>query len=308
MSRTIMLMFIWCMIIWQPKIAMGGKKILKEMKKIIPPGNYIVTTTPPIITDKMTYLNGPIINQTMTVHTIFYGTKFTVAQKALYADFLVNVGKSNWWKITTQYNVTDVNKKIAYNVGGIVVGKTQSVGYKYGYILQDLNIQQLINNAIASKIGKGTENEVYLVISDKMVNAKSGLCSIYCAWHSFMPVKIGHIKYAYIGSPSRCPTSCSMLSPDGSNSPNIDFEMDTMLSSVAHELTEIATNPIFTAWKSMPSGRENADMCSWYIGKKLNETVAGKNVIYNEIVGTKKYLIQTNYALLPTPRCANGII
>jgi hypothetical protein len=63
-----------------------------------------------------------------------------------------------------------------------------------------------------------------------------------------------------------------------------------MLSVLAHEITETATDPLLMTWFNS-NGDENADICAWQFG-----TLPTSGVVYN-VVGSngKKYLLQRNH-------------
>jgi hypothetical protein len=74
------------------------------------------------------------------------------------------------------------------------------------------------------------------------------------------------------------------------NPPN-DFEVDAMVSVIAHELTEVVTNYLFNAWKDA-DGDENADKCIWNFGT-THTTSTGATV--NSVVGGRDFLLQMNW-------------
>jgi hypothetical protein len=64
-----------------------------------------------------------------------------------------------------------------------------------------------------------------------------------------------------------------------------------MISVIAHEITEAATDPIGTPWYDR-QGNENADICAWQFGT-ISKTAAGQ--WYNTVdTLQQKYLIQSN--------------
>lgn len=148
-------------------------------------------------------------------------------------------------------------------------------------------------------------------ITDKLyrtVNAKSGLCSSYCGWHYYYKTgpktKTTNIPFAYIGSPLNCSDlgKCSILSPDSKDSPNGDYEMDSMISTIAHEIAETAADPNTDCWIDRKD-QENADFCQGVYGTRMYDGPR----LYNEVVGSEKYLIQTNWDIGSSPqRCRNG--
>ena len=73
-----------------------------------------------------------------------------------------------------------------------------------------------------------------------------------------------------------------------------------MISVIAHELAEAATDPKLNAW-SNKNGDENADMCAWTFGSALTQE---SNTSYSNVRlpkpggGTRSYLLQR--ALAPS--------
>lgn len=137
------------------------------------------------------------------------------------------------------------------------------------------------------------------------------------------------IKYAYVHSPLYCIDNdlltSTFLSYDvteagvvTTNGPNNDYEMDGIIETLAHELTETVTDPdvsgavdgTFPGWWHDDQGpqhdMENADVCSWSYGK-IYETKGpkGTNIYWNELIGQKKYFLQQNVDL-DTNACENG--
>ncbi|CAF4203606.1 unnamed protein product [Rotaria sp. Silwood2] len=78
-------------------------------------------------------------------------------------------------------------------------------------------------------------------------------------------------------------------------SPNGNPSVDSMLSSIAHELVEAMSDPLGDAWRgTTKSGdtSENADLCDWSYGTVHR---LSNGAYYNMIIGAKRYLIQQNW-------------
>ncbi len=76
-----------------------------------------------------------------------------------------------------------------------------------------------------------------------------------------------------------------------------------MLSVVAHELTETASDPLIQTWYN-ERGFENADMCAWQFGTTLTST-SGK--VYNvKDVNGRLYYLQMNLNPM-TGKCVTGV-
>ena len=254
------------------------------------------------------YWGGPTMPGTLSVYVIFYGT-FSTFGKGLLQDYLRHVGGSTWWQLAQQYGVGTVH------LGGYAHLPVTST------LLTTGDIQNIVTSTIDAQAGSwqnvgnggGSAADVYFVITDKTVDqsdngAGNGFCSVYCGWHGHMAYNNKDIKYAWVGSPVRCPgvvgySSCSELNPDSSDSPNGEFEIDGIVNVFSHELAETASDPMLNAWYNQ-YGWENADMCNWDWGTYYVGTATNPNGFWNERIGTHRYLIQENWNLA-TQTCSN---
>jgi hypothetical protein len=149
----------------------------------------------------------------------------------------------------------------------------------------------------------------------------TGLCKSYCGYHSITYTT--GLKYNVIGDGSTCPGT---LPPPGqpkgttgclqrayrnhtetpTYSINRDQTADSMITVLAHEITETASN-YDNAWRD-PEGEENADKCSaFYLDYRFDDLEGRKddggdggsgayNVDFTES-GGGKYLIQSNWSI-----------
>jgi Phosphate-induced protein 1 conserved region len=113
--------------------------------------------------------------------------------------------------------------------------------------------------------------------------SQPGFGTEFCGWHSFN----GNIKYGWIGMPSQSVGCFPQY-----NSPNGDPYVDGALSTIAHEIIETATDPVFSGWYNT-NGDENGDACAW----NFVDTISTDTYNYNLVVGNMKYYIQANYNL-----------
>src|SRR5262249_15731027 len=97
------------------------------------------------------------------------------------------------------------------------------------------------------------------------------------------------IKYSFVGNASGA--SLSSCAEQISSSPNGDLGADAMVSVIAHELEEAATDPDLNAWFD-GSGQENADKCAWTFGATYTAT---NGSLANMKLGARDYLIQQNW-------------
>lgn len=94
----------------------------------------------------------------------------------------------------------------------------------------------------------------------------------------------------FAGRADACISGC--VAPQNQNSsPNNDVATDGMISVLAHEIVEAASDPDLNAWYDA-SGQENADKCAWTFG---TTKTASNGAAYNVVVGGKDYLIQQNW-------------
>ena len=91
----------------------------------------------------------------------------------------------------------------------------------------------------------------------------------------------------------QCPENCVSppLTQGGKKSPNGDLGMDGLVSTLAHELSEVASDPYMSTWYDEGSGMENADVCAYQYGTVLHDAATG--AAYNmQGNGGIKFLVQ----------------
>ena len=93
-------------------------------------------------------------------------------------------------------------------------------------------------------------------------------------------------RFSFVGNAARCITSCAAQS----TSPNGNAGVDGMISVVAHELEEAATDPDGKTWYAR-SGKENADVCAWTFGTSYQ---VANGSFANMKLGTRDFLMQRN--------------
>ena len=235
---------------------------------------------------KLTYHNGPVF-ATPTAYIIWYGNwaqsngTDTSGGQQILRDFFSAVGGSPYFKINATYLGSP--QVISGNVTWS--GKEANGGYTYGTALSDANIQSIVADSINSGALPNDTNGIYFVMTSSDVNESSGFCTQYCGWHTHGTIGGNSIAYAFVGNAARCITSCAAQS----TSPNGNAGVDGMVSVVAHELEEAATDTN-AGWYSK-SGYENGDDCAWTFGS----TYQVSNGSYaNMKLGTRDFLIQRN--------------
>ena len=234
----------------------------------------------------MTNANG------VNVYIIWYGDWSGNTGTTIVPDFLNNLGNSPYFDINTTY----YDKAGAYISGGVNLKAQTNDNYSQGTSLTDAKIQTIVATAISSGALPKDKNALYFVLTSKDVNETSGFCTQYCGWHTHGKIAATDIKYSFAGDASRCISSCAAQS----TSPNGNPGVDGMISVIAHELEETATDPDLNAWY-FASGAENADQCAWTFG---TEYTVGNGSKANMKLGSRDYLIQQNWIQAAAGKCA----
>ena len=231
----------------------------------------------------ISYHGGPVMLSVPNVYYIWYGNWGSNTATTILTNLAQNIGGSPYFHINTTYHDGSGNK-----VSGFVsyAGSTTD-NYSHGTSLSDSAIQAIVSGAISSGALPKDTNGIYFVLTSADVTASSGFCTQYCGWHTHGTISGSDIKYAFIGNPDRCPSSCAAQT----TSPNGNAGADGMASIIAHELEETTTDPDLNAWYDS-RGQENADKCAWTFG---TTSTASNGSQYNVTFGTLRYLIQRNW-------------
>jgi len=247
----------------------------------------------------ITYHGGPLLGiaggNPVNVYVIWYGNWSGNSATTIIPNFLNSIGGSPYYNInTTYYNGSGVHIQNAVNYSG-----SATDSYSQGKSLSDGQVQSIVESAITSNRLPKDSNAVYFVLTSADVTETSGFCSYYCGWHTVGTISGTNIKYAFVGNPDQCPSGCAAQYP---NSPNGNAGADGMVSIIAHELEEAATDPDLNAWYDS-RGEENADKCAWTFGTVYK---AANGSYYNMTLGNNNYLIQRNWVNSGSGYCALG--
>jgi hypothetical protein len=234
------------------------------------------------------YHNGPVLH-TINVYYIWYGdwTDLDPTGPPILTDFVSNEGGSPYFAINTTYGDTSGVVPNAVTLAGqtTVAGTNTS--------LADSDIANIVATALGQFGGTPDTNGVYFVLTAPGINETSGFLTRYCGWHNHGNFTSGatswDIKYSFVGNASG--PSFGQCAVQTSNSPNGDPGADAMVSVIAHELEESATDPDLNAWYDS-SGQENADKCAWTFGTTYT---AINGSLANMKLGTRDYLVQQNW-------------
>ncbi|CAL4940389.1 unnamed protein product [Urochloa decumbens] len=158
--------------------------------------------------------------------------------------------------------------------------------------LSRLDVQRVLAAAIAAgHLPADARGGAYLLLTAPGV-AVQDFCRAVCGFHYFtFPSLAGHtLPYAWVGhSGGTCADVCAYpfaLPPYMSRGgvaalrpPNGDAGVDGMVSVIAHELAELATNPLVNAWyagEDPTAPTEIADLCEGVYGTGGGGGYAGK--------------------------------
>jgi hypothetical protein len=239
--------------------------------------------------------SGPVMSSPKS-YLIWYGNwkqgngSDTPDGQELVRTFLRGIGGTPYFMINSTY---------AGVTGGASLSTLEYTDTGSVKRLTDSNIKTIVTNAISSgSLGPPDPTGVYFVLTSSDV-AKSGFCNQYCGWHTYATIAGTTIKYAFVGNANRCLNSCAAQTI----SPNGNAGVDGMISVVAHELEEAATDPQLNAWYDS-TGAENADKCAWTFGSAQSLLPSG--AYYNMTVGGKNFLVQRNLQA-NTNKCYVGL-
>jgi hypothetical protein len=223
------------------------------------------------------------------VYFIWYGNWANNTATTILPFFAANIGGSAYYNINTTYydgNGTHVANSVAY--GGSITDD-----YSQGSSLSDDAVRTIVTVAITGgdPHQSGTlpldPNGIYFVLTSADVVETSGFCSLYCGFHQYGNVNGIDVKYAFVGNPDQCLSSCAPQSISPNNNPGAD----AMASKIAEFLNELVTDPERTAWYD-DQGRENAFKCFNQFGQT---SIADNGSAYNIVLNGMQFLIQENW-------------
>ncbi|GJP36105.1 hypothetical protein CLOM_g20631 [Closterium sp. NIES-68] len=258
----------------------------------------------PAATGPIKYWGGPVVvgNPTVNVYHIYYGSWPSGSGQDYINNFVTSLSSDSgaqgassdptvkgWWAISANYyESNNAGKK---NVSSKVrLAGTTYDSYSYGKALSDSNVLSIIKN----KIGSGKPfaydpHGIYVLLTSKDVTLSSGFCTKYCGWHTYGYVGSSPFYYAFVGHHGKCPTSCGAKSV----SPNGNPAIDATISTLAHEISEAATDPDVRSGWFDSNGEENADLCSWSYG---TTRTTSNGALYNMVgLNGMKFLVQQNW-------------
>lgn len=236
----------------------------------------------------ISYHNGPVMTSGVTAYFIYYGDWSTTGGQPILETYAKNLSNTPYWNINTGY-YDAARKYISSTVGFGKAVVSQTTGL--GTALSDANIATIVSNELTSGTLPTDPNGVYFVLTAKGVTETSGFLTQYCGWHTKATLNGAMIKYSFVGNADG--PSLSSCAAQTTSSPNGNPGVDAMVSVLAHELEEAATDPQLNAWYDS-RGYENADKCAWTFG---TTSTASNGSSYNMTIGGLQYLIQQNWKI-----------
>jgi len=256
-------------------------------------------------------VDGPVMTDPRVV-IIYYGSgwRSNSAGIATINAFVQDLSGSPWWLINRDY--TSGSDRVGRNV------------ILEDYTIDDVspwsNVDGHENDIILDSFQSGRLsvsckncNRVALIIGDESTT-NDGHCTEHCGWHSHNKYSGHGYKWhaSWVGNPKKCFDSLGSYSCSGdlTPAPNGDQWVDAMVSTVAHEIAEWATDPDGNSWYDDDDGAENADKCNWDMRNSWTNCNGAK---VNMQLGSRQYLVQSNWvlgtgcrmAVTPTPAPAS---
>ncbi|CAI5995395.1 unnamed protein product [Closterium sp. NIES-65] len=229
------------------------------------------------------YHGGPVLSgETLNIYLIYYGYWPAKIGQNVIENFIQSLSLNG---SDAQGGAGDPKVKLAK-----VVYDQGSQGKKFDY-----NTPWKV---VMSKIGDGKPfpydaDGIYMVLTGNNVD-NSGFCKKFCGWHTMN--RLGGSKpvaYALVGHHGLCPEKCGAKP----SSPNGKPWLDAMVSTVAHEIAEAATDPDSSSGWMDSKREENADKCSYNYGVTLTvQNEKGEDAEYNLVgLNNMKFLVQQNW-------------
>lgn len=252
------------------------------------------------------YGPGPVMLGIKHIYIIWYGNWNGNTATTIIPRFIEAINRSPYENILTTYT----SQSGLHMSSAITLSGQTNDYYSHGTQITDADVQAIVQNAIQLRHLPMDTSGIYLVLTSSDVNETSGFCTQYCGWHTDgLNFGSNDIKYAFVGDPDQC-QQIAKSSYNGcivqSNSPNGNAGADAMVSVIAHETEEAATDPetgtgyygwIGYDW-AVGQSYENGDQCAYRFGASSGEMFASMNGSYaNMSLGGHDYLIQKNVVI-----------
>ena len=255
----------------------------------------VVAQRNPIRTDsRILYHDGPIMPGSPSVYLIFYGNWSGSISPQIIGEFMGAIGGSPHLRINTTYPGGNGERPSG---GMLFVGSVSDL-YSHGPSLSVRDIQDVVTGKIANFELPLDSNGIYLVVAPADVTDIRADGSTFCTpgtspHHGVASFSGTNVKYGFVGSPARCPSSAAPQPPP---TPNGDFVADGMIYTITRLLNVIITSPLGIGgagggWYDR-YGLENADKC---VGKFGTTFTTSNGARANISTGGRDYLLQQNW-------------
>ena len=246
---------------------------------------------------RMIYHNGEVIDlRNPVVYVIWYGNFATHTETQLIlADFLSTIGSTPYFQINSTYpdgGGHTPNGALTYGGGGL------DWNYWHGVELTASDIQGIVADSILGGQVPLDPSAIYIVFASPDVSSTAtGFCTPNASpHHGYGVVNGSTFRYGFVGHALRCPVVAASqfeAQYDGSHlpTPNGNLGADAMVSTLAHVLDAIVTDPLGNAWFDR-YGLENADKCQGTFGATYTPANGARA---NMRLGQRDFLIQQNW-------------
>lgn len=211
---------------------------------------------------------------------------------------------TTFWKINTEYeDATGTSVSAAVAVAGQFTVTPPSGNQP---ALTDATIQALVVNTIAAASWPRDSTAVYhVLVSQEVVVA--AFCNVSCSYHGSFAAPGGGQNLLYLAaldSTKQCHAVCQpqyQATIYGYFPPNSDRGADSMVGLIAHELSDVATNPDVSGglpcgWFDEGSGYENSDYCAYHFGTPFKPGTPGPGLATHYGVNGRSFLVQQQYS------------
>lgn len=198
----------------------------------------------------------------------YYGS-WTASEINIVSNFVSCIGSTSWFNIEKSYyyQATASSNKI-YTTGPVTLGNQLLDEYSLGSYIFGNDIQNLLTAYIDLGYFPKDRTAIYLflVSADVFESIRDDLgpayfCYDYCGYHISFTIGKQRLFFAFAGNVAGCITGCA--TNNVRVSPNGNPGIDAMLSTIAHEIVEVMSDPVSDisrkrAWEDA-DGYENAD-------------------------------------------------
>src|SRR5436190_566336 len=247
----------------------------------------------------ISYHNGFVMAGSPDVYVLWYGNwtsptgPNSLETQIIISNFLPSFGGS--WNMQINATYGGVNGTPS---GDTFFGGGDVVTYTHGTELDAAAIQAIISDSLSQNRLPLDPKAIYLVIASSDVGSTAtGFCTPNAPPHHGSFLHNGQAtRYAFIGNAARCPAvAAPQFFANGVQlaTPNGNLAADAMVSTAAHVLDTVVTDPFRSAWYDS-AGLENADKCTSSFSRTSTLANGARyNFTYNG--GRDKYLVQDNW-------------